>query len=27
VALMDKQQYYKIIEIGMDQFGLKMNFL
>jgi hypothetical protein len=26
-TLGDKNQYYKILEIGMDQFGLKMNFL
>jgi hypothetical protein len=26
-AIGDKQHYYKIIEIGMDQFGLQRNFL
>jgi hypothetical protein len=27
VTLSDKQHYYKIIGIRMDQFGLNMNFL
>jgi hypothetical protein len=26
-TLNDREQYYKILEIGMDQFGLKMEFL
>jgi hypothetical protein len=26
-AIDDKQHYYKVIEIGMDWFGLNMNFL
>jgi hypothetical protein len=25
-TLNDREQYYKILEIGMDQFGLKWNF-
>ena len=27
VVLFDKETYYKILEIGMAQFGVKMNFL
>jgi hypothetical protein len=27
VILNDKEYYYKILEIGMAQFGLKMDFL
>jgi len=26
-VLCNKQHYYKIVEIGMDSFGLNMNFL
>jgi hypothetical protein len=26
-TLNDRESYYKILEIGMDQFGVKMNFL
>jgi hypothetical protein len=26
-TLGDRDYYYKILEIGMDRFGLKMNFL
>ena len=27
VILNDREYYYKILEIGMTQFGIKMNFL